>query len=371
MDFALSEELEMLRTMARDFAAEKIAPFADKWDEEHYFPYEEVVKPMGELGFFGTVIPEEYGGMGDFLDLAVILQEMGRVCFISPYFATLVLGASAILKAGTADQKKGYLPEIAAGKTVVTLALLDESARYSADSIRMPASEEKTGFVLNGTKLFVPHAHSADYIIVAARTRNTSDPEHGITLFLVDGRTPGVSYELLQTIDGDKQCRVQFNNARISRENILGEQEKGWHYLKELIAQAAIGRCLETVGACDRVMELTMNYAKERTAFGNPIGSFQSIQHRSADMLVDLESSRYITYKAAWSISTGVSSLKESSIAKAWVNQAARRIVASAHQIHGAIGFTEDHILHMYTKRIRTNEFSFGDTEHHLNKIAV
>jgi 3-oxocholest-4-en-26-oyl-CoA dehydrogenase beta subunit len=371
MDFALNEQQIMLQKSARDFL---VTEYPEKLlrqmsaDPCGYTP--ELWSKVTELGWTCLAIPEEFGGMGDFLDLAVVLQEMGRACFISPYFATLVLGASVILKAGNENQKKTFLPDIAAGKTLVTLALLEKSARYAAEDIRMQASADQYDFLISGAKLFVPHAQSADYLILAARTRRTSVPQEGITLFLVDRRTPGVTCELLPTFDGDKLCQVHFENVRLSHEWVLGEPDQGWSYLQQVMAEAAVGRCLETLGACDRVMEMTMSYAKERTAFGHPIGSFQSIQHRSADMLMDLEGSRFITYKAAWLISTGLPYLKESSMAKAWVNQAAGRIINSAHQIHGAIGFTADHVLHLYTKRIRSNEFSFGDTEHQLNNVV-
>lgn len=370
MDFALNEQQIMLQKSARDFLSteypEKLLRQMSA-DPRGYTP--ELWAKMAELGWTCLSIPEEYGGMGDFLDLAAVLYEMGRACFISPYFATLALGASIILKAGNESQKKAFLPDIAAGKTVVTLALLEKSAGYSPEAVRMQALADNNDYIVNGTKLFVPHAQSADFLILAARTRPSSNPEEGLTLFLVDRRTPGVNCELLPTIDGDKQGQVHFDNVRLTREHVLGEPDRGWPYLEKVMAEAAVGRCLETVGACDRVMELTISYAKERTAFGHPIGSFQSIQHRSADMLIDLESSRFITYKAAWLISAGLPFIKESSMAKAWVNQSAQRIVNSAHQIHGAIGFTEDHILHLYTRRIRSNEFSFGDADHHTNKI--
>jgi 3-oxocholest-4-en-26-oyl-CoA dehydrogenase beta subunit len=372
MDFALNEMQEMLQTSARDFLnteyPEKILRQMSK-DEKGYT--REIWDKIAQMGWTGLSIPEEYGGLGDFLDLAVVLKEMGRVCFISPYFATLVLGASAIMEAGDEKQKRKYLPEIAAGKLIVTLALIEHSAKYTEEAIRMKAVEHNNEYILKGTKLFVPHAQSSDYIIVAARTQTTLDPEDGIALFIVDRQTPGISIELLPTIDGDKLYQVTLENVRVSRESLLGKMDKGWDYLKKLITRAAIGRCAEMVGASEKVLEITLSYAKERIAFGHAIGEFQSIQHRCADMLIDLESSRFITHKAAWLLSAGLPASKESSIAKAWVNRAACRIVTSAHQIHGAIGFTEDYILHLYTKRIRTNEFSFGDVDHHLKEIAI
>jgi alkylation response protein AidB-like acyl-CoA dehydrogenase len=371
MDYALNEMQEMLQTSARDFLnaeyPEKLLRLMSK-DDKGYTS--EMWSKLIELGWTGLSIPEKYGGLGNFVDLIVILKEMGRVCFISPYFAAINLGAAAIIGAGNEAQKDKFLPDIASGQAIVTLALLEKSDRYSAEAIQMDACLDRDAYLLNGAKLFVPHAESADYIIMAARTQRAANPEYGITLFLLDRRTPGLGSRLLETIDGDKLSQVTCNNVRIPQENILGKPDQGWDVLKDVIAKAAIGRCAETVGACEKVLEMTLSYAKERMAFDHPIAFFQSVQHRCSDMLIDLESSRLITYKAAWLISEGLPALKETSIAKAWVNQAARRIVASAHQIHGAIGFTEDHILHLYTKRIRTNEFSFGDADEHFQKLA-
>jgi alkylation response protein AidB-like acyl-CoA dehydrogenase len=371
MDFGLNEMQKMLQRSAREFLnaeyPEKLLRLMSK-DSLGYTP--ELWSKLTELGWTGLSIPEEYGGIGDYLDLMVVLQEMGRACCISPYFATLVLGASIIMESGTPDQKKRYLPGIAAGTTVLTLALLEESASYEAEYVRMEAAPDGNGYLLQGTKLFVPHAGTADYLILAARTSRGVSPESGLSLFIVNRQTPGLRCELLPTVDGDKQYRVLFHKVRVTRENIIGEPDRGWEYLQKVIARAAIGRCAEMIGACEKVMEITLSYTKERIAFGHPIGAFQSIQHRSADMLIDLEGSRFITYKAGWSVSAGLPASKEASIAKAWVNQAAKRIVTSAHQIHGAIGFSEDHLLHLYTKRVRTNEFSFGDLDYHLNKIA-
>jgi 3-oxocholest-4-en-26-oyl-CoA dehydrogenase beta subunit len=372
MDFALSEMQMMLRQSARDFLS---AEYPEKRmremrkDAQGYTA--ELWHKLVELGWTGLSIPEEYGGMGDFLDLLVVLQEMGRAGFIGPYFATMVLGAATLVEAGNQTQKQRYLPDIASGKAIVTLALLENSSHYTAKTIQMQAIEDQDGYLIQGRKLFVPYAEPADYLILAARTRTTEDPEAGIALFIIDRQIPGLTCEPMETVDGDKLYQVICQNVRVPKNALLGESQQGWYYLKRIMARAATGRCAEVLGACERVLEMTLTYAKERTAFGHPIGSFQTIQHRLADMLMDLEGARLVTYKSGWLISSGLPFLKESSIAKAWAGQTSHRIVNSAHQIHGAIGFTEDHVLHLYTKRIRANEFSFGDADHHLNVLAA
>ncbi len=371
MDFALDEMQEMLQKSARDFLSRE---YPDKLlremvkDERGYTP--ELWSKMAEMNWMGLSIPEEYGGVGGFLDLTVVLEEMGRVCLLSPFFSTVVLGASAILEAGSDEQKQRFLPDIAEGKIVLTMALTEPSARYTADAVTVKAVPQNDGFVIQGTKLFVPDAHSSDYLVCVARTRESGNPKEGITLFLVDIKTQGISYKLLKTIAGDKQCEVTFNNVRVSGESVLGEVDKGWLYVEEVLARAAVARCAEMAGAAQKVLEITLDYAKERTAFGHPIGAFQSMQHRCADMLIDVEGSRAITYQAAWRLNEGLPAAREVAMAKAWVSQALRRVVNSSHQVHGTIGFSEDHILPLYTKRARAYEFSFGGVNHHLNQLA-
>jgi alkylation response protein AidB-like acyl-CoA dehydrogenase len=371
MDFALNEQQEMLKTMARDFLSKE---YPDKLlremasDERGYTP--ELWGKMVEMNWTGLAIPEEYGGVGDFLDLTVVLEEMGRVCLISPLFSTVVLGASAIIEAGSDDQKQRLLPDIAEGKSILTLALTEPSARYTADAVTVKAKPQNGGFAIQGTKLFVPDAHVSDYLVCVARTKEAENPQEGITLFLVDIKSQGLDYKLLNTIAGDKQCEVTFDNVRVSKDSILGEIDKGWPYVEKILAKAAVARCAEMVGSAQQVLDMTLDYAKERMAFGHAIGAFQSIQHRCADMLVDVEGSRFITYQAAWRLNEGLPAAKEVAIAKAWVSQAFTRVVSSSHQIHGAIGFTEDHILHFYTKRAKNHEFSFGDVDFHLEQLA-
>jgi alkylation response protein AidB-like acyl-CoA dehydrogenase len=372
VDFSLNEQQEMMQTLAREFLTSE---YSDKVlkamvrDEKGFTP--ELWRKMAETNLMGLSLPEEYGGVGDFLDLTVVLEEMGRACFISPFFATVVLGASAVMEAGSKEQKQKFLPEIAEGKIIVTLALTESSARYTADAVQVKAATQGGDYIINGTKLFVPDAHVADYLVCAARTGNTGGPEDGITLFIVDINTPGLSHKLLKTIAGDKQCEVTFDKVKVAGDNVLGEIDRGWPYVEKVLQKANTGRCAEMVGLAQQALNLSLEYAKERIAFGHPIGAFQSIQHRCADMLIDVEGSRFATYQAAWRINEGLPAAREVAAAKAWVSQACRRVMNSAHQVHGAIGFSEDHILHYYTRKVRANEFSFGGVDYHLEKLAA
>jgi alkylation response protein AidB-like acyl-CoA dehydrogenase len=365
VDFALNEQQEMMQTLARDFLTTE---FSDKVlramaaDDKGYTT--ELWKKLVETNLLGLSIPEEYGGVGDFLDLVVVLEEMGRACFIGPFFSSVVLGASTIITAGSEEQKQTYLPGIAEGNTIITLALAEESGKYSADSVSTTAVQKGNDYVLNGKKLFVTDASAADYLICAAAMGR------GISLFIVENNAPGVKCTSLKTISGDKQSEVAFDNVITSGDSVLGELDKGWQYMEKVLQKANIARCAEMVGLAQQALNISLDYARERIAFGHPIGAFQSIQHRCADMLIDVDGSRFATYQAAWRINEGLPAGREVAIAKSWVGQACRRVMHSAHQVHGAIGFTEDHILHFYTKKARYSEFSFGDVDDNLEKLA-
>jgi len=372
VDFALDEQQEMMQTLARDFLANE---YSDKVlramaaDEKGYTP--ELWRKMAEMNLHGLSIPEEYGGVGDFLDLIVVLEEMGSACFLSPFFSNIVLGASTIIEAGSGEQKQKYLPGIAEGKSIMTLALVEASGKYTPEAVQVKATRQGSDFIINGTKLFVTDAGAADYLICVARTAEEGGSEKGISLFIVDKNTPGLNCKPLNTISGDKQAEVIFDDVKVSADSVLGGVDRGWPCVEKILQKASVARCAEMVGLARQAMNMTLDYAKERIAFGHPIGAFQSIQHRCADMLIDVDGSTFATYQAAWRINEGLPAAREAAIAKAWVSQACRRVMHSAHQVHGAIGFTEDHILHFYTKKARASEFSFGGVGYHLEKLAA
>jgi alkylation response protein AidB-like acyl-CoA dehydrogenase len=371
MDFGFNEEQQMMQTMARDFLTDEFPDKVLKAMAEDTKGYTtELWNKLAATNLTGLAIPEEYGGFGDFLDLVVVLEEMGQACFIAPFVASVVLGAGTIEEAGNETQKEEFLPKIAEGKIIVTLALPEQSGKYTADTINLQTVKLGDDFLLNGTKLFVPDGQNADYIVIAARTSEGKSPREGISLFIVDAKSPGIEIAPLSTVSGDKQAEILCNDVAVPPANVLGDIDEAWTSIDKIIQKAAVARCAEMVGLAQKALDLTLDYARERIAFGHPIGAFQSIQHRCADMQMDLDGSRYLTYQAAWRISENLPAEREAAIAKAWVSQACRRIMLSAHQVHGAIGFTEDHILHYYTKRVRSYEFSFGDADYHLEKLA-
>ncbi|MEK7847910.1 MAG: acyl-CoA dehydrogenase family protein, partial [Chloroflexota bacterium] len=348
MDLGLSEEQEMLRKMARDFLVNECPKTLVRQmeeDEKGYTP--ELWAKMAEQGWLGLPFPEKYGGVGySFLDLTVLLEEMGRACLPGPFFSTVVLSGYTILEAGSEEQKKKLLGAIARGKLVCTLALTEPSASYDPKDIKVKATARADGYVINGTKLFVPDANVAGCMIVVARTSGRGD--QGITLFLVDPKAPGVSITQLKTIASDKLCEVTFKNVKVGQDAVLGQVGQGWSAVEKGLQRAAVAKCAEMVGGAQQVLEMTVDYAKQRVQFGRPIGSFQAIQHYCANMVTDVDGARLITYEAAWRLQEGLPSAKEVSMAKAWTSEAYRRVTALGHQIHGGIGFTIEHDMQLY-----------------------
>jgi alkylation response protein AidB-like acyl-CoA dehydrogenase len=372
MDLALSEEQEMLKTMAHDFLTDKLPKTVVKEIEESEQGYSpELWKEMAGLGWMGLAFPEKYGGSDmNFLDLAVLLEEMGRTCLPGPYFSTVVLGGLPILDIGTEEQKQEYLPKIANGEAIFTLALTEPNASYDAVGVETKAIADKDGYTLNGTKLFVPDANVADYMLVVARTDEKAKGEDGITIFIVDAKSPGISCTVLKTIASDNLCEVVFDQVKVPNDNILGQLNHGWGEVQKIIQRAAVAKCCEMVGCIQQALDMTVDYAKERKQYGRPIGSFQVIQHYCADMATDVDGTRLSTYQAAWMLSEGLPCTQEVAIAKAWAGEACQRVMALAHQIHGAIGVTIDHDLQYYTRRAKAAEVSFGDASFYREIVA-
>ncbi len=372
MDLGFSETQQMLKSSAREFL-ERECPHtlvrAMEEDERGYTP--ELWHQLAELGWLGLVFPEEYGGAGgDFLDLAVLLEEMGRALLPGPFFSTVVLGGLPLLYFGSTEQKQEFLPRIVCGQIIMTMAMTEPSATYEASGIEMEAQADGDRFRLEGTKLFVPDATAADFLLVPARTRRSSDPEEGITVFLVDRNASGLTIDLLHTVAADRQCEVVLNSVAVPVGMALGQIDKGWPVVKLTREWAAVGKCAEMVGNAEAILEMTLEYAKQRTQFGRPIGAFQAIQHHCANMATDVEGARYIMYQAAWKLAQGEAADLEASMAKAWVSEANRRVAVLGHQCHGAIGFTKEHNLQLYTRRAKAWELAYGDGDFHRELVA-
>jgi alkylation response protein AidB-like acyl-CoA dehydrogenase len=369
MKFTLTEEQEMLRKTARDYLGDKCPKKLVREMEESEMGYSpELWQDMAELGWMGLVFPGKYGG-GDmsFVDLAVLLEEMGRACLPGPFFSQVVLAGFSMLDIGSEAQKERYLPGLIRGEKIFTLALA-EPGYHDRDpfAVAIEAAPHGSDFVISGTKLFVPDAHVADYLLCVART----GPKEGIAVFLTDARNSGIRYTILRTVAGDKLCEVVLNNVPVPTADVMRSAGDPQAAVQKIVQRAAVGKCCEMVGNFQRVLEMTVDYAKDRKQFGRPIGSFQVIQHYCADMATDVDAARFSTYQAAWMLSEGLPCAKEVAVAKAWIGQASQRIFALAHQIHGAIGATIEHDLQYYTRRAEAANLVFGDAGFHQEVVA-
>jgi len=369
MDLGLNEAQQMLKNSAQEFLeAECPDTYVREMEEDENGYTTEMWQKLAEQGWLGLIIPEKYGGVElEFQDLTILLEEMGRFMLPGPYFSNVVLGGMSIMDSGTEEQKQEYLPRIAEGQIIVTLALNEPSGRWDPEGIELTATETGGKYTLNGTKLFVPNAHISDYIVVVART---GDGEDDISLFILPSQSNGVNQTLLKTIASDRQSEVTFDNVELPASSLLGEKNRGWQTIEKVLKWGAIGKCAEMSGGGQSVLDMTVEYAKQRTQFGRPIGTFQAIQHHCANMATDVEGAKFITYQAAWMLSEGLPADREVAMAKAWVSDAYKRVCALGHQSHGAIGFTKEHNMQLYSRRAKAAELAFGDSDLHLDKVA-
>ncbi|MCC6238341.1 MAG: acyl-CoA/acyl-ACP dehydrogenase [Dehalococcoidia bacterium] len=364
MDLGLTETQELLKNAARDFleneCPEQLVRDMEE-DEKGYSP--DLWGKMAEQGWQGLLIPDTYGGAGfDFLDLCVLLEEFGRALVPGPFMSTVFGGAIPIMQIGSEAQKQEFLPKIASGDLIFTLALTEPSARFDESGIQTQAAVSGNEVTFTGTKLFVPDANVADYLIVAGRSGA------GVTLGIVATDQPGVEVTQLVTIARDKQAEVKLNGAK---GQLLGTDGGGWAALQPVLQHYTVGECAYLVGLSQMDFEISVDYAKERVQFGRPIGSFQAIQHKCADMVTDVDGSRFIMYKAAWSLNTDQADKQMAvNMAKAWTSEATRRVVAHGQQIHGGIGFTKDYKIQLYYRRQKRAELAFGDADHHRELVA-
>ena len=366
MNFAFSEEQEELRRTVRSFLEQK-SPSAEvrrlMETTEGYDP--DVWGQMGsQLGLQGLAIPEEYGGSGyGYIELIVVLEEMGRALLCAPYFSTVALAANAILHAGDDAAKKELLPGIASGDTIATVAFTEDSGRWDADGITMTATKSGDGWTLDGHKMFVLDGHTANVIIVAART------DKGISLFTVAGDANGLTRTALSTMDQTrKQARLELSGVPAK---LLGTEGGGWETLSRMLDLAAVALAAEQVGGAQKVLEMSVEYAKVRVQFGRPIGSFQAIKHKCADMLLEVESAKSAAYYAGWAASELNEELPVvASLAKAYCSDAYFHAAAENIQIHGGIGFTWEHDAHLYFKRAKSSEILLGDATYHRELLA-
>ena len=373
MDLSYNEQQRAIKTTARDFFQANCPMELVREMEGRSPGYSpDMWRKMADLGWLGSSYPEQYGGTGHgFLDLYVIYEEMGRFLAPSPHLPTVILGGETILRAGSDEQKGRLLPLIGRGELVIAPAVVEPNGAQGPGGVELAAVADGNGYRLSGTKLLVPYAGAADYLLVAARTSRSDDPSGGITLFLLDRKAPNISVEPLQTISAHSLFEVTFDNAAAPSDAVLGRPDQGWQPYSQVLARASVLQCGEIVGAAEQVLDLAVNYAKERVQFGRPIGSFQAVQYLCSDIAVDMATTSLLAKQAAWLIDEGLPHEREVAIANAAASAAVHHLTRQAHDVFAGVGFMLEHDLHMFTRRAKYWELNLGDTNDHQEALAV
>ncbi|MEX2539951.1 MAG: acyl-CoA dehydrogenase family protein [Actinomycetota bacterium] len=365
MTFAFTDEQQELRSTAARFLEEKSSSEKVRELMETEAGFDEATwKQIADLGWLGMAIPESYGGVGfGPVETMVLLEEMGKKLFCGPFFSSIILGANAILNAGTEDQKKELLPGIADGTTRAALAFVEPNGKWELEGIELEAKESGGEWTLTGSKSYVVDGHTANLLIVAAKTGSD------VSLFIVDPDASGVTRTALTTLDMTrKQAKIDFADTPAK---LLGEKGKGAEALTRTLDQAAAALSAEMVGGSQACLDASTTYAKERYQFGRPIGSFQAIKHKCANMLMEVEMSRSAAYYAGWAAAEDPEELSlAASLAKAYCSDAFFHAAAENIQIHGGIGFTWEHDAHLYFRRAKSSEIYLGDATYHRELVA-
>ena len=370
MQFNFTDEQEEFRRTVRRFLEDTSPPGEVRrlMETDAGFDPSVWAKLCGSLGLAGIAIPEEYGGQGfGFIELALTLEEMSRSLLCAPYFASTVCAANAILNAGTEAEKKRLLPRIASGETIATLAVAEASGVWTADAVSTTATRVDDSFRLDGVKRFVVDGHTADSIVVIAREPGSRGSD-GLSFFVVSGEADGLRRRLLTTLDPTRKL-TELSFEGVSGD-LLGELGAGAEPLSRTLDQAVIGLASEVVGGAQKVLETAVEYAKLRIQFGRPIGSFQAIKHRCADLLLEVEHAKSAAYYAAAAESEGDDDISAlACLAKATCSDAYRRAASACIQIHGGVGFTWENDTHLYFKRARSSEAFLGTPDHHREQL--
>ncbi len=366
MNYDLNEEQEMLKDSARKFLADSCnGDFIKEMKADPKGYTEEMWGKMAELGWMSILIPEEYEGLGgSFLDMTVLVRELGYSCLPGPFFSTAVVGTIILKELGTEAQKKELLPKVAWGNHKLALAFVEEEGINDARGIHLTAIKEGGEYLLNGTKIFAQDANVADTIIVVAR-KPGSVGENGINILLVDAKVAGLTINPLHATSGLKFNEVVFDNVRVPEANLMGNPDQAWPAFSDIMLKCAVLRAAEMSGGAEKVLQFSANYAKERVQFGKPIGAFQAVAHHCANIWTESDTLNLLMYQAAWRISEGLDYKREAAICKGYGSDAYRRLLKLAAQVLGGTGFCEEHDFHLYCERGKVAELDFGDGDFH------
>lgn len=372
MDFSLNEEQQLLKDSVDRFIREEydldkrraLAGSNDGYSEENW-------AKMAELGWLGASLPEEYGGFGGGpVETMVVMEAFGRGLVVEPYYASVVLGGNFLLQGGSEALKQDLLPKLAEGKLKLAFAYAEKQARYDLHDVEFKAEKSGDGYVLNGEKGVVFHAAAADKIIVSARTSGGSRDEKGITVFLVDSGASGLSSRDYPTVDGLRASELTFEN--VSAEAVLGEVDGGMALIDAVVQHGIAAVSAEAVGCMDVLLDTTNEYLKTREQFGQPIGKFQAVQHRMADMFIKCEEARSMCYLATMKLDDpdALERAKTASAAKVQIGESGRFVGQQSVQLHGGMGMTDEMNVGHYFKRLTMIDTLFGDHNYHLKRYA-
>jgi alkylation response protein AidB-like acyl-CoA dehydrogenase len=372
MDILLTDEQEMVRNSARSFLADACPPSLVRRMEIDPRGYDPGLwMKAAELGWHGISLPEAYGGSGlPAVYLGLILQEIGRAVAPMPLHSSSV-AALTLAESGTEAQRQAVLPDVVAGKMIMTWALFEADAHAEPASVNMRARAEGDAFVLNGAKMFVDNFEASDYCLVVCRTAPGSATQTGISVFLVDAKAEGIVQTPLVTTAKDRQSEVAFHEVRLPASSLVGPLHQGWQIAERMYDRAVALLCAQMLGATRRDAEMAIEYAKMREAFGQPIGSFQSIQHTCADMIIWIDGGELLTFEALWKMDEGLPFQVEASQAKAFCNEKCLAAVRNSQTIHGGIGFMMELDLHLWYRRVAAWTMRLGTTYEHRARVAA
>ncbi len=367
MDLTLTDEQRLLAESARHFA-EQVCPStvvreveateggfsADLWSK------------LCELGYPGLVLPEKYGGSGGkILDLAIVAEELGRVAFPSPLLNSVALGALPVLWAGTEWQRQTWMPGLARGELIATMALVEPGGGNEWSEIRAAARRYTVNWRLSGNKILVPYAPQAHLIFVVASVEGS-----GLALLALENSLPGIKCERHRAIGGEPLYNVTLEGVTFTPASIIGNEINAREILGRALDVATVLQAAYAVGLAERALSLSVAHASTREQFGRPIGSFQAVAHRCSDMRIDIDACRFLALQAAWRLDQDGDASLDVATAKAYINDAVRRVFINAHQVHGAIGYSTEYDLHLFTRRAKAFELSFGSTTTHHERVA-
>jgi pimeloyl-CoA dehydrogenase small subunit len=374
MDFDLTDEQRLLREsverlLADHYGFDKRRAYLaepDGWSRDLWAQY-------AELGLLGLPFPEDYGGFGGGpIEVMLVMEAFGRVLALEPYLATVVLGGTALRLTGNEEQKSAILPQIAEGGLILAFAHGERQARYDLADVLTTAKPKGGGWVLDGAKSVALHGDSAQHLVVSARTAGDRGDSDGITLFLVDAAANGIVRRSYPMRDGTRAAEISLSAVEVSVEDVLGEVGAGFPVIERVVEAGIAATAAEAVGAMQAMQEMTLEYLKTRTQFGRPIGQNQVLQHRATEMLMELERGRSMAMLAAMMVEEPDAAERTHNIAmaKVGVGQASKFISQNAIQLHGGIGMTEEYAVGHYFRRCMVIEHTFGDTAHHLSRLA-